>query len=632
MGSSIDTRRITSSLQRGTTRTGGTLTAGQVLQQRYQILGVLGIGGMSAVYQARDLRFANVTKLCAIKEMINMAPDPQLRALAIQNFEREANILATLSHPAIPKVYDYFSEHNRSYLVLEFVDGSDLEAYLSQHEGLLAPEMVLDWAIQLCEVLHYLHNYKPPVVFRDMKPSNVMLDKHNQIRLVDFGIAKVFQAGQKGTMIGTEGYSPPEQYRGVADPRGDIYALGATLHHLLTKQDPRLEPPFSFHDRPIKSINPNVSDGFVAIIMRALEYESENRWPSARDMQQALQALRAPSPRPVAAAAGAPGTVAIGGSGVQPLWTFACEDEVRSTPLVHEGVLYIGAYDNNLYALDARTGQFKWKYPTEGGIASSPAVWEDRVIVGSEDKVLYTINRANGRLVWTCPTQGCIRSSPRVELGHVFFGSDDTYLYAVNVQHGRVAWKFQSAGPIRCRPLVEQEVIYFGSGDGEVYALDISGKVRWRFSCRRGVMSSPVIAEGLLFIGSDDYHVYALDAKSGWAVWRFRTAKPVISTPAVSEGVAYVGSADGNLYALNTSGGRLVWKFSAEDQVTSSPAVLGGAVYVGSVDGHVYCIDAKTGQLRWRFRTEGPVTSSPIIVNGVLYIGSTDKRVYAVPA
>src|SRR5512136_1068403 len=137
MSSSTDTRRITSGLGRGGTRPGGTLTAGQVLQQRYQILGILGVGGMSAVYQARDLRFPNVTKLCAVKEMVNLAPDPQLRALAVQNFEREANILATLSHPAIPKVYDYFSERDRAYLVIEYIDGQNLESYLAEVQGLV---------------------------------------------------------------------------------------------------------------------------------------------------------------------------------------------------------------------------------------------------------------------------------------------------------------------------------------------------------------------------------------------------------------------------------------------------------------------------------------------------------------
>lgn len=303
--SPLDTRTIAAEPKIIRGRAEGTLAVGQVLQQRYQILGVLGMGGMSAVYQARDLRFPSVTKLCAVKEMINLAPDPQLRAIAVQNFEREANILATLSHPAIPKVYDYFSERDRSYLVIEYIDGQDLEAHLADHQGLLPQEVVLDWGIQLCQVLAYLHGHTPPIVFRDMKPSNVMLDKHEEIRLVDFGIAKLFQTGQKGTMIGTEGYSPPEQYRGAADPRGDIYALGATLHHLLTKQDPRIEPPFSFHERPIKAAHPAVSDGFVEIISRASSMSRKSvglasskcrvRWRHCVPPRWALWPSRAPS-------------------------------------------------------------------------------------------------------------------------------------------------------------------------------------------------------------------------------------------------------------------------------------------------------------------------------------------------
>ena len=620
----MDTHRITAGLHQ--TRAGGTLSAGQVLQQRYQILGVLGMGGMSAVYQARDLRFPSVTKLCAVKEMINLAPDPQLRAMTIQNFEREANILATLSHPAVPKVYDYFSEHDRSYLVMEFVDGQDLEAYLVDHEGMLPHDTVLDWALQLCEVLVYLHGHNPPIVFRDMKPSNVMLDKIGKIRLVDFGIAKLFQTGQKGTMIGTEGYSPPEQYRGVADPRGDVYALGATIHHLLTKQDPRVEPPFSFHERPIKSANPLVPDAFVEIINRALEYDVDKRWPSIADMQMAMEGLRGAPERLK------PGTVHISSGEIEPLWVFTCEDEVRSTPAIAEGLLYVGSYDHNLYALDLQTGQFRWKYATEAGLASSPCVWQDRIFVGSEDHLLYCINPQTGRLVWTCPTQGCVRSSPRVEYNHVFFGSDDNHLYAVNVQTGRVAWKSETLGPVRSRPAVGDETIYFGCEDGSIYAVDIRATIRWRFTTRRAVTSSPTLEDGILYVGSSDHTVYALDARSGWSVWRFRTNKAVISSPAVDKGTVFVGSVDNSVYALDKGTGRQVWKFSTDNQVTSSPAVFENGVYFGSVDGNVYNVDTRTGALRWRFRTSGPVTSSPVVADGVIYIGSTDHRVYALAA
>ena len=145
------------------------------------------------------------------------------------------------------KIYDFFTFDERSYLVLELVNGKDLDAILSETQGFFSEDQVIAWAIELCDVLDYLHKHKPePIIFRDMKPTNIMVNQDNHIMLVDFGIAKLFHEGQKGTMIGTEGYSPPEQYRGEATPLADIYALGATLHHLLTRRDPRLEPPFTF--------------------------------------------------------------------------------------------------------------------------------------------------------------------------------------------------------------------------------------------------------------------------------------------------------------------------------------------------------------------------------------------------
>ncbi len=609
---------------------GATLPKGTELQGRYEIIRTVAIGGMGTIYQARDKRFTKVARLCAVKEMINSAPDPHLRELSIKNFEREANILATLNHPAIPKIFDCFSEGNRSYLVLEFVEGQNLESLLQRTASFLPAEQVISWAIQTCDVLSYIHDHKPnPLIFRDLKPSNIMLNNQDRIVLIDFGIAKAFQIGQKGTMIGTEGYSPPEQYKGIADPRGDIYALGATMHHLLTKRDPRLEPPFTFHEAPPRSLNPEVSERLETVVMKALQYEIEDRYSSAEEMQLALQTLliaRGDS-------SFTPGTAAfVSGQGVLPVWEFACEDEVRSSPTVAGGIVYVGAYDNNLYALDAKTGQFVWKYATEGGIASSPFVWQDTVLVGSEDRVLYAIKAGTGGLVWTCPTGERIRSSPRVEYNQVFFGSDDGYLYAVSAQSGRATWKFQALRPIRSSPVIVGDVVCFGSDDSHVYALDIqNGNLKWKFRANRGITSSPVVDEGLVFVGSTDWNVYALDARTGWAIWRCRTNNAVISSPTISEGCLYIGSVDGSLYVIEVKSGRVIWKFAAEGQITSSPAVAEGAVYFGSVDEHVYSVDVKTGKLRWSFKTGGPVPSSPFVADGIVYIGSTDNKVYALP-
>jgi len=610
-------------------RSAGGLAQGALLQGRYRILEILGSGGMSTVYKAQDLRFPHVARLCAIKEMNNSALDPRLRQQALANFEREAGLLATLSHPAIPQVYDYFTEGEHSYLVMEFIPGKDLEALLEEMEGFPTEEQVVQWALQICEVLSYLHNHRPhPVVFRDLKPSNIMIDDQGRVRLVDFGIAKVFQTSRRGTMVGTEGYAPPEQYRGIAGPRGDIYALGATLHHLLTKQDPRLEPPFSFHERPIQAVNPLVSDELVAIINRALEYEASRRFASVEEMRRAL--LQLPAARRVTPSVQAVEVAAV--RGPKPLWEFACEDEVRSSPVVVGGVLYVGAYDNNLYALDARSGKFLWKYPTQGGVGSSPCVVEGRVFFGSKDQSMYAVDAKTGRLIWAFPTRGPIYSSPRAQFGYVFFGSDDRHLYVVNGISGRKMWAFEAEAAIRSSPAVGQEAVYFGDEGGSVYAVNMEGRLRWRFRARRGVTSSPLLWEEMLYVGSKDWHVYALELETGWAVWRHRTGGPVVSSPAAAGSKVFVGSADSMVYAFNAENGQVLWRYETEGQVTSSPAVYKGTVYVGSADGSIYAIDAKTGRLRWRFVTEGPVVSTPCVEGGVVYVGSCDRRVYALPA
>jgi outer membrane protein assembly factor BamB/predicted Ser/Thr protein kinase len=629
------------------------LPKGAILQSRYEILKVLGLGGMGAVYQARDLRFTGVARLCAVKEMTSTTPDPHVRRLAIQNFEREANILASLNHPAIPKIFDYFSEGIRSYLVLEYIDGEDLEAIMGDSEQMLPVDQVIDWAIQICDVLSYLHNQEPPIVFRDMKPSNIMLRSPNHIVLIDFGIARVFEAGQKGTMIGTEGYSPPEQYRGIANPTGDIYALGATMHHLLTRRDPRLEPPFTFQEEPPRLLNPAVSEELNAVIMKALEYEPEKRFGRADEMKSALSRClqKDGKEQQPARVANSYSTAtqqltyevedqpevrteqAISDGGILPIWVFQCEDEVRSSPVVADGVLYTGAYDNNLYALDAKTGHFHWKYPTEGGIAATPCVWKDRVLIGSEDRFLYAISARTGRILWTCPTEGRIRSSARVEFEHAFFGSDDYRLYAVNVHSGRVVWKFEALGPIRSSPIVGDEIVYVGSEDNHLYAVDLqSGSQKWKFRSNRGITSSPILSDGMVIFGSSDWNVYALDERSGWIIWRARTGQAVVSSPAVKDGVVYIGSADGCIYAFNISSGRQIWKHDAGSQIVSNPAVTESMVFFGTIDGDVISVNINSGKERWRFTTGGKVTSSPFVHDGVLYIGSNDHKVYALPA
>ncbi len=623
-----------------TVPTEGNLHPGTILQDRYQIMEIRGHGGMAMVYKARDLRFDKVERICAVKELYNTAPDPRLRELVIQSFDREANTLASLNHPAIPSIYDYFSEGNRIYLVMEFIQGQDLEQIIEESPSPIEQEKVIDWAIQILDVLDHLHTREQAFIFRDLKPSNIMLDERDRIMLIDFGIAKVFERGQRGTMIGTAGYPPPEQYRGLAEPRGDLYALGATMHHLLTKRDPRLEPPFSFHDHPIHQSNPEVADALDVIVMKALEYDIEKRFASAKEMREALQALR----QPVAGVAGmqqdTPSTVAFPTSAITyaqsgnvlPIWEFPCEDEIRSSPHLSDGIVYIASFDHNLYAIDAKEGTFIWKYPTQDVISSSPYTAGDLVFIGSEDRFMYALLKDTGDIVWSQRTGDRIRSSPRVAMDHVFFGSDDHSFYCLSARNGREVWKFETSSFVRSTPAISDELVYFGSSDGGVYAVDIqNGKQKWKFSTGRTVIAAPLLHDEFIFAGSMDWNVYAIDAERGWSVWNYRTRGWVVSSPAFSSthGLVYVGSADGNVYGIDYEKGRRVWSYETEGGVISSPAVTEEAVYIGSQDGNLYSLDAKNGELRWKFYTGAPVTSSPALSNEMVYVGSMNNRLYA---
>jgi serine/threonine protein kinase len=265
------------------------LTVGAILQGRYRVLRTIGGGGMGIVYLAEDTRLAN--KPLAIKEL---APDPRAtpaeQAHAQSQFWREATLLAHLDHPNLPHVSDHFTEGGNLFLVMEYVQGETLTARLIRSQNGLSEARVLIWAKQLCNVLSYLHNQSPPVVFRDLKPDNVMVTSDGVIKLIDFGIARLFDRGRQSSdtlKMGTPGYAPPEQYggRGQTDARSDIYALGATLHHLLTGIDPQLTP-FTFE--PLRNLNPGISRRTSRAVMKALALKPADRFQTVNEMQDAL--------------------------------------------------------------------------------------------------------------------------------------------------------------------------------------------------------------------------------------------------------------------------------------------------------------------------------------------------------
>jgi len=268
------------------------LPANAVLQNRYRIIKMVGGGGMANVYQAEDMRFPG--KTWAVKEMREELLPVTDRLPAIQAFTREAELLARLEHPTLPRVIDHFSEGGRHYLAMEYLEGQTLQQRIAKARNRPFKEQeVIEWAIQICDALDYLHSQDPPIIYRDLKPANIIVDRAGAVKLIDFGIARYFDPSKKTDTLkmGTTGYAPPEQYQGGGrtDARSDVYALGATMHHLLTGRDPQDEPPFSFGQARPRKLNPRLSEGIERVIMTALAYDPVDRYQSAAGMREALR-------------------------------------------------------------------------------------------------------------------------------------------------------------------------------------------------------------------------------------------------------------------------------------------------------------------------------------------------------
>jgi tRNA A-37 threonylcarbamoyl transferase component Bud32 len=256
------------------------------LNGRYFVLATVGQGGMAAVYRALDSR---TNQQVAIKEMSQDGLSPTEEAEALAAFRAEADILQRLRHPNLPRVYERFSDGARHYLVMEFVEGQTLEQRQQAAGGGALPEAeVMGWAGQLCSVLGYLHGQRPPIIFRDLKPANVMVTPQGQVKLIDFGIARVFHPGRnKDTQVlGTPGFAPPEQYgKAQTDARADIYALGVTLYQLLTGYDPATTP---FTLPPAHTRNARLSPHVQAALEHATQLSRDSRYATTAEFERDL--------------------------------------------------------------------------------------------------------------------------------------------------------------------------------------------------------------------------------------------------------------------------------------------------------------------------------------------------------
>jgi serine/threonine protein kinase len=643
--------------------TSSKLPLGTELDNRYKIIDYIAKGGMGAVYKAVDLKVAGIW---AVKEMLDYFDSEGEREYAIERFATEAQILYDLDHPSIPRFIDCFVADNRYYLIMEFIDGVDLrkmlEDYQSDGRQGLDENDVVRWGSQLANVLHYLHTQDPPIVYRDLKPGNIMVTADDKVYLIDFGIARLFDPRTKGTMVGTQGYAPPEQYRGEAEPRSDIYSLAACMHHLLTGKDPRNDIPFNFP--PVRSIRHDLSEKVEATLDKALAMEPADRFATAQEMGLSLKA-------------GAKELLEDSEDGVDIGEEMEEMGYARTKPEKVLGIKEIFREDTEYYAKSAETkhmsreemeffesgagklsfwytfrsdrrhsgrspygrdiqGKYRWSFNTGAPIRSSPVLaGNGSIYIGADNGILYVLN-PDGRENWNFRTRASILSSPTLDReGNVYIGSNDCHLYALN-PNGKMLWRFKTFGRIRSSPCIGLDrCVYIGSYDHYLYCINPDGSMKWRIDLGGKLESTPALSEdGFLYVAcrgtlEEDSFFYCLDT-AGNIRWYQELGGPSLSSPTISRNKnVYIGDSDGYLYSFN-KGGSVRWKFKTRGPIHSSPvADEGKSIYFGSMDGNFYNISSK-GKLKWRFKTKSSITSSPAMSGtGAIFFGSDDYYVYA---
>lgn len=321
------------------------------------------------------------------------------------------------------------------------------------------------------------------------------------------------------------------------------------------------------------------------------------------------------------------GILSTGGalaSGGDVLWEFDAA-QVVAAPTVVDGTVYVGTWDDNVYALNANDGSEQWAFQTASNVNTAPMVVDGGVYVACMNPgIMYRLDAAYGTKTWEFRPNDWVNSSPTVADDTVFVGSKDQHLYALDRGVGSVRWKYQTGDAIRGAPTVADGSVYVGSDD--LYAFDAQdGSVRWQSDDYSGLDASPTVANKRVFTGR-----FALNTADGSREW-MSDKHPYRSSPTVANGYVVFG-ADEYIYALDAEDGSLGWEFETGEAIQSSPTVAGGSVFVGSPDGLLYALDVEDGTKLWEFQTDDEIRGSPTVVDGTVFFGGFDGTVYALDA
>lgn len=333
-------------------------------------------------------------------------------------------------------------------------------------------------------------------------------------------------------------------------------------------------------------------------------------------------------------------TQALGPSSGTLLWNVTTGGSVVSSPIVSQGIVYVGSSDTRLYAINESSGGVLWTWKTGAAVAASPAESNGVLYVASQDQVLYALTSSSGQLRWSSAQIAPLVSSPTVVDGRLFIGTQYrasagvARVLGLNATSGATLWSYDWAASINSSPAVDQGRVLVGTSNGWVLALDEnSGGLLWRYQAGTSQVSSPAVEGGTVYVTTSSNRILALDSATGllrWSQGFGGASNPTPSSPAVGGGRVFFGTGRSQIVALNSTTGSVIWTVVTGGPVSSSPALTQDTVLVGSSDGRLHAISVSNGASKWRFTTGGAVVSSPALADGLAFVGSQDGRLYAI--
>jgi eukaryotic-like serine/threonine-protein kinase len=337
---------------------------------------------------------------------------------------------------------------------------------------------------------------------------------------------------------------------------------------------------------------------------------------------------------------------------------FSSNDEICTSPVLANGVIYFGSSDHRLYALDAATGSKLWDFETESWIYSSPAVVKGTVYFGSNDGYFYALDARTGLKRWGFKTRYAIKSTPAVADDKVYFGANDFSIYALNAVTGKKIWKIDAENDVESSPVVINGILCIGSEDEYFYIVDaLHGTLRNRFDAINTVTTSPVVQDGIVYFCNGRGSLYALDItarnwpgenrvlpqwwtlffygvapkppdKSGYR-WSLPLNNLSASSPSIANGSLYIGAGK-KVVSVDMKGHSKRWEFTTTGDVKSTPVFANDMIYAASSDGHLYILNAATGQLVKDIPVGGKITTNPLVYGASVYVSSSDGKLYII--